>query len=134
MRICVTYLTLDLQIRQQPLTHGNVVVVVVVAVDPLMRCRIPFIDDAQVDPVFIARVSEDDVAREGEAGDHQFEGEGHEERRGVVDLQRGQEGEMEVGRVREVEMELERWDGVGLGVGGGGRWDGSVGTDRWRMG
>ena len=79
-----------------------------------MRGRIPFIDDAQVDAVFIACVSEDDVAGKGEARDDQFEGEGHEERRGEIDLKRGQEGEMEVGCVGEVEMELERWDGVGV--------------------
>jgi hypothetical protein len=60
--------------------------------------------------VFCSGVCDDEIGSEGEAGDGEFEWEGHEEWGRVVDLERSEEGELEVGRVRDVHVELERGD------------------------
>lgn len=57
--------------------------------------------------MFCPGVRDDEVGSEGEAGDGEFEWEGHEEWGRVVYLERGEEGELEVGGMRDVHVELE---------------------------
>lgn len=57
--------------------------------------------------MFCPGVRDDEVGSEGEAGDGEFEWEGHEEWGRVVYLERGEEGELQVGGMRDVHVELE---------------------------
>ena len=65
--------------------------------------RVKVVDDGQMYALLGAIKGNDHVGVEGEAGDRQFERQGHEHLRRVVDLERGQDRQVDIGRVRKMQ-------------------------------